>query len=134
MRQEPLQILPQIGSAVRPSNRSIEPRTTVRVLFSPVIESLQPSHAWISFEMALRSCGPAYQARDLTETASHRPFPSLHASKASVFAALMVIATEVKDPMDQQCDDFFVQRPLAFLRLAHGGRQRNHDITQWPGG
>jgi hypothetical protein len=83
--------------------------------------------------MALLSSSPVYQARDLAETAAHHSFPSLHAERL-VFAALMVIATEVKDPMNQQSDDFFVQRPLAFFRLAHGGRHRNHDITQWPSG
>jgi len=55
-------------------------------------------------------------------------------TKRLTFAALVVITTEVQNTMNQQGDDFFIQRPLLSFGVAHGGRHRNHDITQWPCG
>jgi hypothetical protein len=42
----------------------------------------------------------------------------------------MIISAEMEHTMDQQRQDFFLQRPMGGLGLPPGGWQRNDDITE----
>lgn len=46
----------------------------------------------------------------------------------------MVVPTEVKNSMDQQRDDFLIERTTPFSRLTNGCRNGNHHIAQHPAG
>jgi hypothetical protein len=70
--------------------------------------------------------------RDPAERSKNRPFPPLHATCFGL-APLMVVTTEMQNPVDQQHDDFLIKRSLSVPGLAHRRRNGDHDIAQQAG-